>query len=91
MDTLKKFMIVLNNPDKYPTEHELAEAALVARRKLNRLVKQRDTVLKLARELHQQRAHTYASENADLYRGFDNGCRHAANRIEAIFAQKEGK
>ena len=32
------------------------------------------------------RAHTYASENADLYRGFDNGCARCADELEASLA-----
>ena len=55
------------------------------------LRQQRDAALELAKELRQLKAHTYASESADLYRGFDNGCRHAAGKIEAIFAPKDGK
>ena len=58
---------------------------------LEELEQQRAAALKLARELRNQKAHTYASENADMYRGFDNGCQHAAGRIEAIFSPKEGK
>ena len=29
------------------------------------------------------RAHTYASENADLYRGFDNGIAHALKIVQS--------
>jgi len=29
-----------------------------------------------------QRAHTYASENADIYRGFDRGCASCARELE---------
>ena len=32
------------------------------------------------------RAHTYASENADLYRGYDNGCHRCADELEAVLA-----
>lgn len=31
-----------------------------------------------------ERAHTYASENADLYRGFENGMFRAAQELERV-------
>lgn len=89
MDTLKKFMIVLNDADKYPLEHELSEAALVAKDKLNRLVEQRAAALKLADEMIRQRAHTYTSENADHYRGFDAACRVYGKRLRSLYAGKD--
>ena len=36
----------------------------------------------LARQMRENRAHTYASENADHYRGFDAGQLRAAEAIE---------
>jgi hypothetical protein len=39
---------------------------------------------KLEKELRVMRAHTYASENADHYRGFDAGIRYAAERIKML-------
>jgi hypothetical protein len=38
----------------------------------------------------EMRAHTYSSENADLYRGFDNGLKHCADALAPhIAAAKE--
>lgn len=36
----------------------------------------------LVEKWRSERAHTYASENADLYRGFDNGCHRCAEALE---------
>ena len=44
----------------------------------------------LVEELRKSRAHTYASENADHYRGFDAGVRYAADRLAAILRQQAG-
>lgn len=38
----------------------------------------------LAREMRESRAHTYASENADHYRGFDAGQIRAAEYVERL-------
>lgn len=38
----------------------------------------------LAREMRESRAHTYASENADRYRGFDAGQLRAAEYVERL-------
>lgn len=40
--------------------------------------------LELAAKWRKERAHTYASENADLYRGFDNGRLRSAEELESL-------
>lgn len=40
----------------------------------------------LVEQWRNSHAHTYASENADLYRGFDNGCRRCADQLEAVLS-----
>ena len=42
------------------------------------------TFRQLAKHIRASRAHTYASENADLYRGYDNGSQRAAEAIERL-------
>jgi len=44
-------------------------------------IKTLETVM---RELRESRAHTYASENAGLYRGFDNGQKRAADSLQPV-------
>lgn len=39
---------------------------------------------KLIKKWRASRAHTYASENADLYRGFDTGCGRCADELAAL-------
>lgn len=41
-------------------------------------------LLELAEKLKASKAHTYASENTDHYRGFDAGCLSSAGRIEVL-------
>ena len=43
----------------------------------------------LAREMRESRAHTYASENADHYRGFDAGQIRAAEYVERLAGEWE--
>ena len=49
----------------------------------------KEELKKLVEELEASRAHTYGSENADHYRGFDAGQRDAAKRIRAILSAHE--
>jgi len=42
------------------------------------------TLMDLVEELKKSRAHTYASENADHYRGFDDGQIRAAETLERL-------
>jgi len=49
----------------------------------------REALTQLAKGWRESRAHTYASENADLYRGFDNGCLRCAEAIERLLKSKE--
>lgn len=44
-------------------------------------------LVKLAEKWRASRAHTYASENADHYRGFDAGQLRAAQDLEAALAE----
>lgn len=44
----------------------------------------RQQLLKLAEHWRSERGHTYASENADLYRGFENGRQRCASEIEKL-------
>lgn len=46
-------------------------------------------VFALEERLRTEKAHTYASENADLYRGFDNGCRRAAEWLATCWQPRE--
>ena len=89
METLKKFMIVLNDADKYPLEHELAEAAQVAKDKLNRLVEQRDAALKLAQSWLEALYFLPPDSAGKPYIG--TAYRKCARELRAIFAPKEGK
>ena len=42
-----------------------------------------------AEGLREQKAHTYSSENADHYRGFDAGMAHAADLLQAWLREAE--
>jgi hypothetical protein len=45
------------------------------------------TFWKLSQEMRASRAHTYSSENAEIYRGFDSGQLRAAEQIEALIGE----
>ena len=92
MNTLKSFMNVLNNADKYPTESELAEAALSAKRKLNSLIKQRDAALELADRLDRFADYRETDVGASEYeQGESAAYRESAKYLRAVLKPKDEK
>jgi len=51
----------------------------------------RQTIRGLAAQFKNSRAHTYASENADHYRGFNSGMLRASEALDALADSMEAR